>query len=289
LGRIVVGVDESPGAAAALRWAVGEADVRGWSLTAVLAWGFLDQHHATIGEPFDPTYGEVDAVAALESILTAAIGTAHTITIERTVVNDLPVAALLDASDGADLLVVGARGLGPVRRLLLGSVSQQCLHHATCSVAIVRDGIDQNDDRVARIVVGVDGSDTARHALQWALEAGRLHQASVNVVHAWDLPAIVGEPRLGVPFNSRSWEAYARKTLDGAVEAVDTSGLHAPLKRTLERGNAAAVLLQAADNADLVVVGSRGRGGFLGLLLGSVSHHLAHHANCPVVVLRKVQ
>lgn len=116
------------------------------------------------------------------------LGSANTITIERTVVNDLPVAALLDASDGADLLVVGARGLGPVRRLLLGSVSQQCLHHATCPVAIVRDGVDQNDVRVARIVVGVDGSENARHALQWALEAGRLHKASVNVVHAWTSP-----------------------------------------------------------------------------------------------------
>ena len=188
MGRIVVGVDESAGAADALRWAVREAKVRDWSLTAVLAWGFLDQHHATVGAPFDPTYGEADAIAALESIVAATVGTAAAATIEQIVVNDLPAAALLDASDGADLLVVGARGLGPVRRLLLGSVSQACLHHATCPLAIVRDGTLDAGKRIARVVVGVDGSDTAGHALDWALEAGRLHQARVEVVHAWADP-----------------------------------------------------------------------------------------------------
>jgi nucleotide-binding universal stress UspA family protein len=259
--------------------------VRGWSLTAVLAWGFLDQHHATVGAPFDPTYGKADAVAALESIVAATVGADAAAAIEQMVVNDLPAGALLDASDGADLLVVGARGLGPVRRLLLGSVSQACLHHATCPLAIVRDGTLDAGERVRRVVVGIDGSDTAGHALDWALEAGRLHQASVDAVHAWELPSIVGEPRLGVPFDRRSWEAAARRTLDEAVEAVDTRGLPAPLTRTLAYGNASAALLEAAGHADLVVVGSRGLGGFKGLVLGSVSHHLAHHATCPVVVL----
>jgi hypothetical protein len=75
MGRIAVGVDESDGAAAALRWAVREAEVRGWSLTAILAWGFLDQHHAIVGEPFDPSYGEADARAALDSIIAAVVGT----------------------------------------------------------------------------------------------------------------------------------------------------------------------------------------------------------------------
>src|SRR6185436_8843779 len=106
MGRIVVGVDESAGAAGALRWAVREAEVRDWSLTAVLAWGFIDQHHDTLGVPFDPTYGEADAIAALDSIVAATVGTAAAAAIDQLVVNDLPAAALLDASEGADLLVV---------------------------------------------------------------------------------------------------------------------------------------------------------------------------------------
>ena len=258
--------------------------MRDWSLTAVLAWGFLDQHHATVGLPFDPTYGEADAIAALESIVASTVGTAPAATIEQTVVNDLPAAALLDASDGSDLLVVGARGLGPVRRLLLGSVSQACLHHATCPLAIVRDGTLDAGERINRIVVGVDGSDTAGHALDWALEAGRPHQAKVEVVHAWAIPYGLGEPssrRLRhVPL-----EDAARRTLDAAVDAADTSGLPAPVIRTLALGNASAALLDAAETADLVVVGSRGLGGFKGLVLGSVSHHVAHHSTCPVIVL----
>jgi nucleotide-binding universal stress UspA family protein len=285
MGRIVVGVDESAGAAGALRWAVRESEVRDWSLTAVLAWGFLDQHHATLGVPFDPTYGEADAIAALDSIVATTVDTAAATTIEQIVVNDLPAAALLDVSEGADLLVVGARGLGPVRRLLLGSVSQACLHHASCAVAIVRDGTLDTAQRINRIVVGVDGSVTAGHALDWALEAGRLHQATVQVVHASAIPYGVGEPLAPVAYDTRSVEATARRTLDAAVAAADTHGLPAPVTRTLALGNAAAALLDAAETADLMVVGSRGLGGFTGLVLGSVSHHVAHHSLCPVVVL----
>jgi nucleotide-binding universal stress UspA family protein len=150
MGRIVVGVDESAGAAAALRWAVREGDVRGWSLTALLAWGFLDQHHASVGAPFDPAYGEADALAALDAIVARVVGTARAATVEQKVVCDLAAPALLDASDGADLLVVGARGLGRLRTLLLGSVSQQCLHHATCPVAVVRD-TERSGDSIARM------------------------------------------------------------------------------------------------------------------------------------------
>ena len=78
MGHVVVGVDESAGAAAALRWAVAEAEARGWSLTAVLAWGFLDQHHARVGEPFDPAYGEADVWAgALDAMVAEVVGTAR--------------------------------------------------------------------------------------------------------------------------------------------------------------------------------------------------------------------
>jgi nucleotide-binding universal stress UspA family protein len=282
MGRIVVGVDESAGAGAALRWAVREAEVRGWSLTAVLAWGFLDQHHAIVGEPFDPSYGQADARGALDSIIAEAVGTVRTTIVEQNVVNDLAARALIDASDGADLLVVGARGLGRLRTVLLGSVSQQVLHHATCPVAVVRDGTLSSDERIARIVVGIDGSDTAGRALAWAVDEGRAYQASVEVVHAWAVPYAAD---VAMAFDSAPLEDAARRTLDAAVDSVDTSGLPAPISRTLTVGNAAASILQAAGGADLVVVGSRGLGGFKGLVLGSVSYQIVHHATCPVVVV----
>ena len=285
MGRIVVGVDESAGAAAALRWAVREAAARRISLTAVLAWGFLDQHHAVARRPFDPAYGEADAMAALESIVAAAVGTVRADTIEHVVVCDLPAEALLDSSEGADLLVVGARGLGAVRGLLLRSVSQECLHHATCPVAIVRVRTQPDGARTGRIVVGVDGSDTAVRALEWALEEGRLHGPSVEVVHAWSVPYGPVAPSVSFAFDSTPLEVAARRTLDDAVDSIDTGGLSAPLTWTVAIGSSSGALLEAAAHADLVVVGSRGLGGFKGLLLGSTSHQVAQHSTCPVVVV----
>ena len=107
----------------------------------------------------------------------------------------------------------------------------------------------------------------------------------MEVVHAWAVPYGVGEPFVPVAYDTVPLEVAARRMLDAAVDAADTSGLPAPVTRTLALGNASAALLEATENADLVVVGSRGLGGFKGLVLGSVSHHVAHHATCPVIVL----
>ena len=124
MGQITVGVDSSATAAAALRWAVLEAKLHGWSITAVLAWGFLDQQHTIIGERFDPHYGEPAALEALDEIVAGATGDESASAIARQVVCDLAARALLGASSGSELLVVGARGLGGFRGLLLGSVSR---------------------------------------------------------------------------------------------------------------------------------------------------------------------
>ena len=201
MGSIIVGVDESAGAAAALRWAVREADVRGWSVTAVLAWNYLDQRHAVVGTPFDPAYTEAVAVAALDAIVARTVGADRGASVQQRVVNDHAASALLEASDEADLLVLGARGLGRLKSALLGSVSQQCLHHATCPVAIVRGAIDLADEGITRVVVGIDGSATAGRALEWALQAGRLHHATVEVVHAWAFPYGAGEKFVAAPFD----------------------------------------------------------------------------------------
>jgi len=284
MGHITVGVDSSAGAAAALRWAMREAELRGWAITAVLAWDFLDQQRSTVGEPFDPSYGEPDALDALNDIVLATTGAEAAAVISRRVVCDLAVPALLGASSGSDLLILGARGLGGFRGLLLGSVSQQCLHHATCPVAIVRAQAHPGGT-MERIVVGVDGSDNSQRALRWALDEGRLRQAAVEVVHTWHAPYVDAYP-YGVPvFDPEIYEKTAKQVLDTAVDAEDTAGLPVPVERIATLGGAASAIVEAAKGADLVVVGSRGLGGFKGLLLGSVSHQVTHHAPCPVVVV----
>jgi nucleotide-binding universal stress UspA family protein len=294
MGEILVGVDGSPNSAAALRWAVAEAELRGHRLTALFAWGYIPPGHAGDGHTFEADYRAADADAALTAAIRAAVGAANTGTIERRVVADLPARSLLVAARAADLLVVGARGVGGFRGLLLGSVSQQCLHHTSGPLAIVRAPASSRDEADAdvaepvargRIVVAVDGSEAARRALRWALEEARLRRASLDVVHAWQAPYIVPSPFMGVPPDPGVIEKEARSLLERIVDAEDTRRQPAPVARILVQDGAARAVLDSARGADLVVLGSRGLGGFSGLLLGSVSHHVAHHAPCPVVVV----
>ena len=139
VGRIVVGVDGSEGSRAALRWAVEEGRLRSAPVEAVLVWSYLDQHRARPDDPeFRPDYGEDDARQALATVVQEAVGDAAGVELVQTTVCDLPARGLLDAASGADLLVVGARGIGGFKGLLLGSVSQQVVAHAPCAVVIVR-------------------------------------------------------------------------------------------------------------------------------------------------------
>jgi nucleotide-binding universal stress UspA family protein len=279
--QIVVGMDESEGAAQALRWAVGEGAGRGWQVRAVLAWNFLDQHQPEAGDTFDPGYDEEAARRALAAVVERAVGAEAAGDVEQEVVCDLPARALIERSADADLLVVGARGLGGFKSLLLGSVSTQCLHHASCPVAVVRAGTDPVRHVIERIVVGVDGSPAAQRALRWALDLARPGHAEVEVVHAWQ-PAVLGGPFASAMIEVETGNEAARRTLDEAIAAEDTG---VDVTRNVSCSGAAGAILDAASDADLVVVGSRGRGGFAGMLLGSVSHQVAHHAPCPVVVV----
>jgi nucleotide-binding universal stress UspA family protein len=287
MDRVVVGVDGSAGGARALGWALTEGALHEVPVTAVLAWTYLDQRFASGEERFDPGYDEDDARAALDAYVDRAVGSEAAATVDRRVVCDLAAPALLDSATSDSLLVVGTRGLGGFRGMLVGSVSEHCLHHAPCPVAVVRapeDG-DQAAAGSGWIVVGIDGSDTARRALRWAIEEGRVRRAEIEVVHAWQLPYAVGHPFTIAALDPETMEAAASRLLDVTVDEEDTSGLARPPIRTLVDGGAAAAILERARDANVVVVGSRGLGGFSGLLLGSVSHQVAHHAGCPVVVI----
>jgi nucleotide-binding universal stress UspA family protein len=134
-----------------------------------------------------------------------------------------------------------------------------------------------------RIVVGVDGSQSAREALQWAIDEARRRDASVEAIYAWHQPFVTGYAYMG-ELDLSHFEEEARQILDAAVDAVDASGIP-PIERTLATGGASGALVEAAKGASLLVVGSRGRGGFSGLLLGSVSQQAAHHSPCPIVIV----
>jgi nucleotide-binding universal stress UspA family protein len=139
-----------------------------------------------------------------------------------------------------------------------------------------------------RIVVGVDGSPSARAALKWAVRQAALTGSTLEAVIAWHYPSMYGGFGMA-PVSAVdvvNFDEIAAKTLTEEIaEAVDPANSVQVTAKVAE-GNPAQVLLDAAEGADLLVVGSRGRGGFTGALLGSVSQHCANHASCPVVIIR---
>ena len=281
--RIIVGIDGSPGADHALRWALSEGRIRDAEVVALLAWGYLDQHPAPGVEGFDPEYGAETAREALDAFVDRAVGESAA-SITRSVVCDLPARALLDAAQNSDLLVVGARGLGGFRGLLLGSVSQRCVHLATMPLVVVRTHVQGS--AVGRIVVGVDGSEASGLALHWAVEEGRLRRSTVTVLHAWQ--GWLGP--LGAA-DAATGEESARRLVDELIDGLDDEKPSSPIERVVVRGGAAEALVDASKTADLLVVGNHGRGELGGLLVGSVAQQVADHSQCPVALIpaRKAQ
>jgi len=133
-----------------------------------------------------------------------------------------------------------------------------------------------------RIVVGIDGSPAAQEALEWAIEEARHRDAAVEVVYAWHEPFLVGYDYLG-ELEAGGFATEAEGIIDAAIAAVDTTGV--TVEHKVMPGRPSQVLVEEAKGAALLVVGSRGRGGFSGLLLGSVSQQASHHSPCPVVII----
>ncbi len=146
----------------------------------------------------------------------------------------------------------------------------------------------QPQTAAGRIVVGVDGSPSAQAALAFAVRQAGLTGATVEAVIAWHYPAMAAGYGLGAGTSpdDTDWAAISGRTLSDAVARTADPGSTVKVSTAVQEGNAAQVLLAAAKGADLLVVGSRGHGGFSGVLLGSVSQHCAHHAPCPIVIIR---
>jgi nucleotide-binding universal stress UspA family protein len=143
-------------------------------------------------------------------------------------------------------------------------------------------------DAGPRIVAGVDGSASAREALRWAIRQAELTSASVDAVTAWEYPAAYGGygmAPVGVA-DDVDFAGFAEKTVTEEVAAAAGPDSPVAVRTQVAEGSPAGVLLAAAEGADLLVVGSRGHGGFAEALLGSVGQHCVHHARCPVVVVR---
>jgi nucleotide-binding universal stress UspA family protein len=133
-----------------------------------------------------------------------------------------------------------------------------------------------------RIAVGVDGSPASLDALRWATSQARLTGASVSAITAWQTPSEYGMEGVGAELD---WADIAQQTLDAALDELGDQH-PVEIRKVVTQGHPTQVLVRASAGAELLVVGSRGRGGFAGLLLGSVSEHVSAHARCPVLVIR---
>jgi nucleotide-binding universal stress UspA family protein len=278
---VVVAIDEKDPDLGTLRWAAAEAIARGNRLVLVhiCEWREGQQKPAPMADDIRPRVrvgaervvgAAVDAVRAEfpDLDVTGEIGTGR------------PTPALLELSEEAAMVVVGARGVGGFPGLLMGSVSGQLAEHGLCPVAVVRPVAGSATD----VVVGIDGSPESARALTQALRQARRTGGRLIAVHAYRLPPVAAAyaPNPGV--DPTIHRELAENTLAVALGMVQEDNPDVKIERRVEHGPAARVLLAAADGAAVLVVGARGLGGFTGMVAGSVSQQVLRHAHGPVLV-----
>lgn len=283
-GRVVVGYDGSDTAKVAARWAADEAVAQRRGLTlahAVLPPVSGAGFGATIPPPLDlvdnlqerakvELLREADALPGTDIEVCVEIGS--------------PSGLLLDASESAHLLVLGSRGHGGFRGLLLGSVGSQVAAHAACPTVIFRDA---RVPETHHLVVGIDGSPNSEAALAFGFDMASRHRWDLIAVHAWDVPAfdlIVGPSgRVPVPLTDVADDEVrlAAEVLAGFRAEYPDVRVH----ERLVRAAPADALLTEGKDAAMIVVGTRGRGPTAAAVLGSVSNAVLHKAHVPIAVI----
>jgi len=276
--RWVVGVDGSDGALDALRWAVARAEHTDADVCAIAAFHVplsMSMLAAKRGFDVDRLGMEAEARHLLDEAIAAVGGPSERL--QQTAIEGQPSGVLLDAAADASLLVVGRRGGGSLRHLVLGSVSSYCATHAGVPVVVVPPGRDPA--LLEKIVVGFDGSANAAAALRWALDITPDDAALELIMAIEPAPWLSEDITLArFPDEVRREEerlAAAADKVDPARRASRCVMLHGPRQ----------ALAEATETADLVVVGARGHGRIGSALLGSVSTWLLHNAPCPVAVV----
>jgi nucleotide-binding universal stress UspA family protein len=283
MAHIVVGVDGSPHADDALRWAVREAGIRS---------GDVEVLHAYVIEVHRGAAAASSRSLADETLRRALERNADVLADVKWESSLAPVMGrplstpLVRAGEDAELLVVGSRGLGGFRELLLGSTSYRTAAHAPCPVAVVQGAPDADLDQP--VVVGFDDSRAARRALQWAVDEAALRAVDAVAVHGYVAPptsvsgVTVQDPAV------ISERERARSEADGLADRV-LAAVDVPqgvaVRRRVVAGTPAGAVLHHAAEGQLVVVGSRGHGAIGRALVGSVSHQVLHHAVGTVVVV----
>ncbi|WP_101784521.1 universal stress protein [Nonomuraea indica] len=275
-GRIVVGVDGSVSATAAVEWAAADARRRGLGLRIVHV---CEQWAATMAA------GEAAAdycAGALEAAADHARELAPGVEVSTGMLSGGVIDALIRESTAAESVVVGSRGLGGFAGMLLGSVGLNLAGHAAGPVVVVRGpSVVQH----GQVVVGYDGSEHSTAAMEYAVEQARSRDAQLYVLTAWQMPMF---SPYAAAYSDLLQEAYEEEVRMARAWVVPWRERHPDVRIVDEQvsEHPVSALVKASASADLVVVGSHGRGGFASAVLGSVSHGVLHHVTCPVAVVR---
>jgi nucleotide-binding universal stress UspA family protein len=285
---ILVGVDGSPASKYAVDWAARDAAMRNVRLTLV---------HAV--RPIGITLPPFPAPAAYarwqveqgQKILDRAVEIARKTTadggpaqIETELLFSPVVATLVDLSKDAQMVVVGSRGLGPFARSLLGSVSSSLIRHAHCPVAVIHDEDPlMPHPAEAPVLVGIDGSPISELATAIAFQEASWRGVDLVALHVWSDVEVNDFSPIDWPAMKPAAEEVLAERLAGWQERYPD----VTVRRVVECDHPTYHLIKQSESAQLVVVGSHGRGGFAGMLLGSVSAAVAHSARMPVIIVRQ--
>jgi nucleotide-binding universal stress UspA family protein len=283
---VLVCVDGSAASDAAVAWATREAIMRHMPITLMHA-----VPPVIVGWPVGQLYVAMPEwqiengqhiVDQARKTLSASLGKSEPPETHTEIVYSSVLPALIDASKDAWMIVAGTQGLGALGRLLLGSVTTALIHHAHCPVAVIHSDGGAEPDSKAPVLLGIDGSPASEAATALAFDEASRRGAELVALHAWSDVGVF--PMLGMDW--RDSEAKGQEILAERLAGWQEEYPDVRVKRLLFCDQPSRWLLKESERAQLVVVGSHGRGGFAGMLLGSVSSHVAQSATVPVIVVR---
>ncbi|MCM4081229.1 universal stress protein [Paractinoplanes hotanensis] len=287
---VVVGVDGSSSSLDAVELAATEAQLRRSRLHIVHAFvwpaALVAARPAAEGAPEPAVLVRAHADAIVAEAKAHAEKAAPEIVVTTEVADGPAAYVMLQRSRHAAAVVIGDRGLGRFEGMLAGTVATQLATYGSSPVIVVK-GKPRHDGPV---VAGVDGSTRSLRALELAADEAVWRGAELVAVHVWRIPAVAGAgDTMPLVYDLDVLEAEEDRRLSAAVAGLADSHPGLPIQRKLGRGAAGPVLASWSRQAQLIVVGDRGHGGFVGLLIGSVSQHLIFHSACPVAVVRDEQ
>ncbi|MGD7003504.1 universal stress protein [Corynebacterium halotolerans] len=288
---VVVAVDGSVASQVAVRWAANTANKRGIPLRLASSYTMPQFLYAEGMVPPQELFDDLQAetMEKVEEARSIAHEVAPELKIGHTIAEGSPIDMLLDMSRDVTMIVMGSRGLGGLSGMVMGSVSAAVVSHASCPVVVVRDDNPVNEDtKYGPVVVGVDGSEVSQRATEFAFAEAEARGCELIAVHTW-MDMQVQASLAGLSAAQQQWEEVEREQselLSERLQPLIEQHSNVPVKKVITRDRPVRALVEQSEGAQLLIVGSHGRGGFRGMLLGSTSRALLQSAPCPMMVVR---